>query len=480
MFTGPQTQAAVIKAPSLPQPTSSSVGGTLPQAPHLTSGKEEKQDQTSLHCKISDSSNSKQMVLDTGSKRSVTCGSTYTSTCAQELEQFSRKNQTPKQQLKADSTASSKTEKGVGSTCKQGHALAPKLSAPDAIREAETGKEVPSFGEGVAWIEDDDDVIASIANELDKWEEVAPLNRLGGNQVTDTTERRYHRPVDIPCKDLIGNVYHTASRPSTLTTATPSRAHCVTHVAPLTLLSSPGQPEAISSNCMRKNAGVFTSPFQAQPKCGYKLSKQSPSSHKPVKPVSVVNVLCNTSPEINELFSPPFLLKTPPPLTVSTPGTPAAQTGVIPIRYTETPFRISTSTPEDSHRQVLSSPSSANSSDPFRTPSALQWMKLKKISQLPHTPNSSSRDPLVSINGGKVTPPLCNCGKRARRKLVSNPGPNEGKPFYACPRGRGSDGGKGCGFFRWEQSAVSSPNSTCSSLHTTGYSSPEIFSEYSD
>lgn len=63
----------------------------------------------------------------------------------------------------------------------------------------------------------------------------------------------------------------------------------------------------------------------------------------------------------------------------------------------------------------------------------------------PSSSLSSFSSPVYVPKGGKITPPMCGCGRRARRKLVSTPGPNEGKPFYVCPnnsRGR-AVGGQG-------------------------------------
>ncbi len=62
------------------------------------------------------------------------------------------------------------------------------------------------------------------------------------------------------------------------------------------------------------------------------------------------------------------------------------------------------------------------------------------------TPNS-----VLSVAlGHKVTPPICDCGRRTKRKLVAKAGPNEGKPFYVCPNSCGSNKSRGCGFFKWE------------------------------
>lgn len=74
--------------------------------------------------------------------------------------------------------------------------------------------------------------------------------------------------------------------------------------------------------------------------------------------------------------------------------------------------------------------------------------------------NSPVSPSLVSSNGGGVTPPLCQCGRRARRRCVVNPGPNQGRAFFTClfNHGRSSLGSNvgrkksesGCKFFRWE------------------------------
>ncbi|NXC15884.1 ERI2 exoribonuclease, partial [Corythaeola cristata] len=51
---------------------------------------------------------------------------------------------------------------------------------------------------------------------------------------------------------------------------------------------------------------------------------------------------------------------------------------------------------------------------------------------------------------GKPTPPLCNCGRRAKKLYVSNTGPNHGKAFFCCPVGKHEGNKKGCGYFKWE------------------------------
>ncbi|XP_070617327.1 ERI1 exoribonuclease 2 [Erythrolamprus reginae] len=55
---------------------------------------------------------------------------------------------------------------------------------------------------------------------------------------------------------------------------------------------------------------------------------------------------------------------------------------------------------------------------------------------------------------GRVTPPLCRCGRRARRLNVSNGGPNQGRAFYSCPVRKCERKTKGCNYFQWEHSLI--------------------------
>ncbi|NXA24157.1 ERI2 exoribonuclease, partial [Ibidorhyncha struthersii] len=76
--------------------------------------------------------------------------------------------------------------------------------------------------------------------------------------------------------------------------------------------------------------------------------------------------------------------------------------------------------------------------------------------------NSSSVSPAIlnstanlnqsvrAVKSGKPTPPLCNCGRRAKKLYVSNAGPNHGKAFFCCPVGKHEGNKKGCGYFKWE------------------------------
>ncbi|KAH0631916.1 hypothetical protein JD844_019817 [Phrynosoma platyrhinos] len=55
---------------------------------------------------------------------------------------------------------------------------------------------------------------------------------------------------------------------------------------------------------------------------------------------------------------------------------------------------------------------------------------------------------------GRVTPPVCKCGRRARRLNVSNGGPNHGRAFYSCPVGKKEGNRKSCGYFKWEDTLL--------------------------
>ncbi|KAF7689175.1 ERI1 exoribonuclease 2 [Silurus meridionalis] len=82
--------------------------------------------------------------------------------------------------------------------------------------------------------------------------------------------------------------------------------------------------------------------------------------------------------------------------------------------------------------------------------------------------SSSKRLPLPPQKGGvKITSPLCDCGRRSRRLMVCNGGPNHGRGFYTCTKRRSSaplphnptrrdsaSHNNGCGFFKWESALI--------------------------
>ncbi|XP_062999546.1 ERI1 exoribonuclease 2 [Elgaria multicarinata webbii] len=79
---------------------------------------------------------------------------------------------------------------------------------------------------------------------------------------------------------------------------------------------------------------------------------------------------------------------------------------------------------------------------------------------------------LKATETGRVTPPLCKCGRRSRRLNVSKGGPNHGKTFFSCPVGKQEGNRKGCDFFKWEhvflKEKLSPPVSRIVGLPTLG------------
>ena len=84
----------------------------------------------------------------------------------------------------------------------------------------------------------------------------------------------------------------------------------------------------------------------------------------------------------------------------------------------------------------------------------------------------------------KRTPPMCDCGRRAQRKIVQLPGPNQGRIFFCCPNGRKKtvgcfgikSGQAGCGYFKWEQPSPSGSTSTRKDATGTTPSWPRAYS----
>ncbi|XP_053897668.1 ERI1 exoribonuclease 2 isoform X1 [Malaclemys terrapin pileata] len=86
---------------------------------------------------------------------------------------------------------------------------------------------------------------------------------------------------------------------------------------------------------------------------------------------------------------------------------------------------------------------------------------------------------LKAVKSDKLTPPLCNCGRRAKRLNVSSAGPNHGKVFYSCPVGKHEGKKRGCGYFKWEHvllkekstNAISTLSPTAAGLTSPGINS---------
>ncbi|XP_070841948.1 ERI1 exoribonuclease 2 [Chaetodon trifascialis] len=90
-----------------------------------------------------------------------------------------------------------------------------------------------------------------------------------------------------------------------------------------------------------------------------------------------------------------------------------------------------------------------------------------------NTPSSRANRSSLSVTmtgGQRVTSPLCACGRRAKRQVVSNGGPNHGRGFYCCPVRRSGGGGvvqKGCEFFKWESAVMKSSSASLCQISST-------------
>ena len=166
---------------------------------------------------------------------------------------------------------------------------------------------------------------------------------------------------------------------------------------------------------------------------------------------------------LKELFSPPTHSVTP-------------QRHVCSVRLQsssmETPHRCtSSSTVTLTSVSTLQGTNCASLSATVTPPTVTPPMGAREVetkSLLWTTPSSTTLGGMA--RGGNPTPPLCKCGRRAKRQTVSAPGPNDGRHFFACPLGKTCSSKGGCGFFVWVDSSS-----------TRVVTSPDIFgSEYDD
>ncbi|GFR99455.1 ERI1 exoribonuclease 2 [Elysia marginata] len=89
----------------------------------------------------------------------------------------------------------------------------------------------------------------------------------------------------------------------------------------------------------------------------------------------------------------------------------------------------------------------------FRTPRHPSIPTAQKPAAPFKTPTMAAK-PLTSTM--RVTPPLCLCGRRSKRRQVQNCGPSMGRLFFTCSVGqsfRTPANKGGCGFFQWESPA---------------------------
>ncbi|NXN32359.1 ERI2 exoribonuclease, partial [Nycticryphes semicollaris] len=89
----------------------------------------------------------------------------------------------------------------------------------------------------------------------------------------------------------------------------------------------------------------------------------------------------------------------------------------------------------------------------------LRSSNLPKVSPAILNSTANLNQSVRALKNGKPTPPLCNCGRRAKKLHVSNAGPNHGKAFFCCPVGKHEGSKKGCGYFKWEYTLLKQKSS---------------------
>ncbi|NWW41854.1 ERI2 exoribonuclease, partial [Panurus biarmicus] len=80
----------------------------------------------------------------------------------------------------------------------------------------------------------------------------------------------------------------------------------------------------------------------------------------------------------------------------------------------------------------------------------LRSTNLPKVSPAVLNSTVNLNESVRAVRNGKSTPPLCNCGRRAKKLSVSNAGPNHGRAFFCCPVGKQEGNKRSCGYFKWE------------------------------
>lgn len=145
----------------------------------------------------------------------------------------------------------------------------------------------------------------------------------------------------------------------------------------------------------------------------------------------------------------PFKNKSFIPKKTSTPNSSFARPKTVTIQHTG--HKVA---PKSSFKIYTAKSSCSSFSGSLCAPKiVLSSLSVNTLSTCTNTPTVS-----VSVKGlQRVTSPLCLCGRRSKRQLVSNGGPNHGRGFYCCPVRRSGSGGrmqKGCEFFKWESALI--------------------------
>lgn len=205
-------------------------------------------------------------------------------------------------------------------------------------------------------------------------------------------------------------------------------------------------------NEIRQHSAI-SEPYFAVPKTVTQDSKLN--QHKTGLKTSLQGQEQSRGPHKNSKTNTPFPFRHKPfmPEKTSTPNSSFARPKAVVTQHTnrkaapKSSFNIYTDPAKPSR------PSSGGS---FCTSKDV----LSSLSVNTLSPRTNCSSVSVSVKGGpRITSPLCSCGRRAKRQVVSNGGPNHGRGFYCCPVRRSGSGGrvqKGCEFFKWESALIKS------------------------
>ena len=111
-------------------------------------------------------------------------------------------------------------------------------------------------------------------------------------------------------------------------------------------------------------------------------------------------------------------------------------------------------TPSPPQQHLLPDRTACKAGGSFHTPLLQRPVRGRYDAALFRTPQDPPR---TSASAMKATPPLCRCGRRAKRRTVQTPGPNTGRCFFSCTKGTPNSASpktSGCGFFQWEQASA--------------------------
>ncbi|KAK7113563.1 ERI1 exoribonuclease 2-like [Littorina saxatilis] len=275
----------------------------------------------------------------------------------------------------------------------------------------------------------------SSATELQNSRIPHPTATLNNQHVQNTTYKMFDGNGSIKSHaDSSSNARFQGSKipvPQTLKTPSPSLQHKSASSGNVCKTPAPLNRANVNSNC--NVASIRTSLNSA---ATGNVSSRTPQNS------SIINSASFKTPQ-NSAVNSTGSFRTPQTSSMTSTGsfrTPQNST-VTTAGSLRTPTH-SVTTPTGSFRTPQNSPVTNTGS--FKTPTNSVTTPAGSF-RTPHNP------PMTSNSSMKATPPLCKCGRRAKRRMAQNPGPNMGRWFFSCVKGSGnSANSSGCGFFKWE------------------------------